>query len=104
MGKMIAIVDPNGDTTYAFMMGDGGVLNFHGVDAAAIGNGQDFFDVRTVSLIDRTKGNKVDSATASGRCYYDDPWSGVAKVRCDAVAQGKNFSARFTTDGQPPVG
>lgn len=45
---------------------------------------------------------KISGGPASGSCTFFNPWKGRAYVRCQAHTKGGDYSAAFTTDGQPP--
>lgn len=47
---------------------------------------------------------EIREVAVDGTCIYENPFAGIARFECDAMAgDGTTFSLVFITDGAPPV-
>ena len=103
-GKLLNMSYPDGRVGFYFILDDGRIVTFSGMDAP--NPTPDTDDVKVDKVIMGVKGKPKDPevVAATGTCTYGNPYKGESTVSCDGtMSNGQRFSARFTSDGKPPT-
>jgi len=84
---------------YAFSAGQ--ILAFSGVDDEVV-SGEIHQDLDKV-IMGKSQ-TDVRETRVEGTCLYENPFVGIARFECNAIAEnGATYSLVFITDGSPPV-
>jgi hypothetical protein len=79
------------------------VVTFSGLDLPNPTPDTDEFAIDKLIHSSATQGKAPDVSVAEGICSFGNPYIGPMTVRCSGkVVGGKDFSAVFETDGNPP--
>ena len=92
----------HGRSSFAFSDADRRMISFSGMERSRTGE----VVRQTLDLITIARGGggevETDGRTATGDCEFGDPFAGPAFIRCTARTAEGDYSASFTTDGEPP--
>jgi hypothetical protein len=103
-GKLLNMAYPDGRVGFYFVLDDGRVVTFSGMDGANPTPDTDIVELDKVIIGVKGKPNNPKVVNATGTCKYGNPYQGETTVTCNGkLADGQMFSASFTTDGNPPT-
>lgn len=102
--KLLNVSYPNGRVGFYFVLEDGRIITFSGMDGANPTPDSDVIDLDKVIVSRKDTPDTPDVFPAKGTCGFGNPMKGAMTVSCEGtLADGQAFSARFTTDGKPPT-
>ncbi|MBY5323583.1 hypothetical protein HFN11_25245 [Rhizobium leguminosarum] len=103
-GKLLNMSYPDGRVGFYFILDDGLIVTFSGMDAPNPTPDTDVVKVDKVIMGVKGKPKDPEVVAATGTCTYGNPYKGESTVSCDGtMSNGQRFSARFTSDGKPPT-
>lgn len=103
-GQVLNSAYQNGWVGFWFLLHDGSVFTFSGMDGE---NPTEDSDVNVLDEMIVNRGGGMDHSKAvpvKGKCIYTNPYLGQpANVSCSGTfKKGQRFSAIFVSDGNPP--
>jgi hypothetical protein len=100
LGSVLQIVYDDGRVgLYAFA--DGPIFAFSGADDEMVSG--ELWQALDKVLYGVSEA-EIQEFAVDGTCIYENPFAGVARFECDAMAEnGTTFSLVFITDGSEPV-
>jgi hypothetical protein len=102
-GKLMNSSYADGRVGFYFVLDDGRAITFSGMNGVNPTPDTDVVNLDKVIIGVKGKPNKPRVVAASGTCKYGNPYAGESNVTCNGkMADGKTFSASFTSDGSPP--
>ena len=102
--KLLNVSYPNGRVGFYFVLGDGRIITFSGTDGENPTPDTDIIALDKVIMSRKDTPDQPDVFKAEGTCGFGNPMKGPMTVSCaGTLADGKTFSAAFTTDGKPPT-
>lgn len=102
--KLLNIVYPNGRLGFYFVLGDGTLVGFTGIDGENPTPDDDLLQVDQIIATRKDTPDKPDVSRAKGTCRYGNPYKGVMTLSSSGtLAKGGAFAAIFTTNGKPPA-
>lgn len=103
-GKLLNVTYPDGRTGFYFVLADGRIVTFSGMDGDNPTPDTDVVDLDKVIMTRKDTPDKPDVLSATGTCRFGNPMQGPMTVSCEGrLSRGGAFSATFTTDGKPPT-
>jgi|GEM_PF-4468643 len=98
---LVHMIYRDGRSSYAFSDGRDAMISFSGVAEA-------FDEERGILALDHISiasapGPHVHSEDATGTCEFSNPFRGRSYIRCSGRTASGEFSASFSSDGQPPA-
>jgi hypothetical protein len=103
-GKLLNVTYPDGRTGFYFVLADGRIVTFSGMDGANPTPDTDVVDLDKVIMTRKDTPDKPDVLSATGTCRFGNPMKGPMTISCEGrLSKGGAFSASFTTDGKPPA-
>ncbi len=102
--KLLNVVYPDGRIGFYFVLTDGRIVTFSGMDGENPTPDSDVIDLDKVIMSRKDTPDKPDVFQAKGTCGFGNPMKGPMTVSCTGTLSGGGaFSAAFTTDGKPPT-
>lgn len=102
--KILNVSYPDGRVSFYFVLTDGRIVAFSGMDGENPTPDSDVVDLDQLIVSRADTPDKPDVTTVRGTCGYGNPYKGAMTVRCEgSLDDGHAFSAVFTTDGNPPT-
>ncbi len=101
--KLLNVVYPDGRTGFYFVLTDGRIVAFSGMDGENPTPDSDVVDLDKVIISRKDTPDTPDVFQVKGACGFGNPMKGPMTVSCEGtLSDGGRFSAAFTTDGKPP--
>ncbi|WP_411035230.1 hypothetical protein [Shinella sp. BYT-45] len=102
--KLLNVTYPDGRVGFYFVLTDGRIVTFSGMDGDNPTPDTDVVDLDKVIMSRTDTPDQPDVFQASGTCGFGNPMKGPMTISCEGtLAGGGAFSAAFTTDGKPPT-
>ncbi|WLR93832.1 hypothetical protein [Shinella zoogloeoides] len=102
--KLLNVAYPDGRVGFYFVLNDGRIVTFSGMDGDNPTPDTDVIHLDKVIMSRTDTPDRPDVFVATGTCGFGNPTKGPMTVACDGtLSQGGVFSAAFTTDGKPPT-
>ena len=102
--KLLNVTYPDGRVGFYFVLDDGRIVTFSGMDGDNPTPDTDVIHLDKVIMSRTDTPDQPDVFAATGTCGFGNPVKGPMTVACDGtLSLGGTFSAAFTTDGKPPT-
>lgn len=102
--QLLNVTYPDGRVGFYFVLADGRIITFSGMDGDNPTPDTDIVALDKVIMSRKDTPDQPDVFKVKGTCGFGNPMKGPMTVSCKGtLADGKAFSAAFTTDGQPPT-
>ena len=102
--KLLNVTYPDGRVGFYFVLADGGMVAFSGMDGDNPTPDSDVVNLDKVIMSRKDTPDQPDVLRVTGTCTFGNPVKGPMTIACDGtLVDGAGFSAAFTTDGKPPT-
>lgn len=102
--KLLNVTYPDGRTGFYFVLTDGRIVAFSGMDGENPTPDSDVVHLDKVLMTRKDRPDRPDALPARGACTFGNPMKGPTTISCEGtLSDGGGFSAAFTTDGRPPA-
>lgn len=102
-GKLLSVAYPDGRVGFYFVLADGRIVTFTGMDGDNPAPDTDVVNLDRLIMTRKDTPDQPDISDASGTCAFGNPFKGAMTVSCEgSLPEGIGFAGSFTTDGQPP--
>jgi hypothetical protein len=101
--KLLSVSYPDGRVGFYFVLDDGRIVTFSGMDGDNPTADSDVVDLDKLIMTRKDTPDQPDVFAATGTCTFGNPFKGVMTIACEGTLSDKRaFSASFKTNGQPP--
>lgn len=102
-GKLLSVAYPDGRVGFYFVLNDGRIVTFTGMDGDNPTPDTDVVNLDRLIMTRKDTPDQPDVSDVSGTCAFGNPFRGAMTVSCEgSLPEGIGFTGSFTTDGQPP--
>lgn len=102
--KVVNVAYPDARVSFYFLLSDGTVVSFSGMDGENPTPDTDVIHLDKVLMTRKDRPDAPDVFPARGTCGFGNPMKGPMTIACEGTfSEGGTFSASFTTDGSPPM-
>ena len=102
--KLLNVTYPDRRSGFYFVLTDGQIVTFSGMDGANPTPDSDIIHLDKVVMTRKDRPGQPEVLSVKGDCTFGNPMKGPATITCEGtLADGAPFSAAFTTDGRPPA-